>query len=67
MLCLWLGPLRFNCLISFAPLFGYAYCQVLVLVLSPFYELGVKIVRAGHLCVLVHVGCRGAICAAKKV
>ena len=42
MLCLWLGPLRFNCLISFAPLFGYAYCRVLVIVLSPLYELGVR-------------------------
>ena len=36
-LCLWPGPLGFNFWISFAPIFSYLYCWVLIFVLSPFY------------------------------
>ena len=40
-LMLWLlsGPSGFTCLISFAPVFSFMYCWVLIFALSPFYIL----------------------------
>ena len=35
-LCLWSGPPRFICLVSFTPIFSCIYCCVFIVVLSPF-------------------------------
>ena len=68
---LWLlsGPLGFTCWISFAPVFSFTYCWVLIFALSPFYILIISFRRwsidklgsfmqTKHLCVLVQIELR---------
>ena len=72
-LSLLLGLLWFACWISFAPVFSFIYCWVLIFALFPFCVLvcvfwgmvrwwvGGPVVRARHLCVLVCVCTRGGV------
>ena len=66
---LWLlsGPSGFTRWISFAPVFSFIYCRVLIFTLSPFYILILYVLgdnaliskgsymQTKHLCVLIHI------------
>ena len=75
---LWLlsGPPGFTCWISFAPVFSFVYCWVLILALPPFYILiymlknvpgDDALIRKGyfmqtkHLFVLIHIWTKGEV------
>ena len=73
MLWLFVRPAGFACWISYAPVFGFVCCRVLVFALSPLLCLGLCVLgdgalvvwgsfmRARHLCVLVRIWAGGEV------
>ena len=73
-----LGPPGFACWVSFAPVFGFVCCWVLIFALSPCCILICVLgddaliskgsfMQTKYLCVLIHIVIKGEVCAVKPV